>query len=307
VQAHPEWILQDQFGNLLYINYHCSGGTCTHWAFDFANPDFRAYQINLLSQFLNTGYPAIWLDNVDMTVQTSNGLGITVYPVDSNTGLVMTTEVWESYIAAFTTQIRQAFPTAQIIHNAVWFAGSPPIGSDPYVQQEILAADFINLERGFGDTNLVAGPGWFGMNNFLTFIDYVHSLSRKVVIEDYNFDGDFGLAGYYLISSGLDGFANDAVTPDTWWAGYDYELGSPRGVRYDWQGVYRRDYSNGVVLLNPYEADTVTLAPVGTFINTSGTPTSSVTLAGGQGAVLIGAPGWFSRSAGGLRSAQEQR
>jgi hypothetical protein len=53
-------------------------------------------------------------------------------------------------------------------------------------------------------------------------------------------------------------------------------------------GVLRRDYSKGVVLLNPYGAATITLAPAGTFINTSGVATSSVTLAGGQAAVLVG-------------------
>jgi hypothetical protein len=69
-QAHPEWILKDQDGNWLYINYNCAGGACSHWAGDFANPDFRAYQINLLTQYVNAGYPSIFLDNVDLTVQT---------------------------------------------------------------------------------------------------------------------------------------------------------------------------------------------------------------------------------------------
>ena len=43
---------------------------------------------------------------------------------------------------------RQALPGWEIVHNAVWFADEPAFTSDPYVQQEIQAANYINLMRG---------------------------------------------------------------------------------------------------------------------------------------------------------------
>ncbi len=62
----------------------------------------------------------------------------------------------------------------------------------------------------------------------------------------------YGLAGYFLISSGRDALGNNpAGTPEDWWAGYDTDLGEALGGRYDLpNGVIRRDFSGGTVLLN---------------------------------------------------------
>jgi hypothetical protein len=289
VTQHPEWILKDQNGNWLYVNFACSGSTCSQYAFDFANAAFRQYQITQLSKLVSAGYLGIWLDDVDLQVETSNATGTVIYPVDSTTGQVMTASVWEKYIANFTTQIRQALPTAQMIHNSIWYAGTQPAGTDPYVQQEIQAADWINLERGVSDPNLTAGTGQYSLNSMLNFVDIVHSLGRKVIVQEYNFNGDYGLAGYYLISSGLDALGNDAITPSNWWSGYDHDLGTPLGRRYDWYGLFRRDYTNGFVLLNPYQGTTLSMTLGGTYATTSGGTVSSVSLAGGHAAVLFGA------------------
>ena len=289
VSQHPEWILKGQNGSWLYINFACNGSTCSQYAFDFANASFRQYQISQISNMLKAGYLGVWLDNVDLQVETSNASGTVMYPMDSTTGQLMTTSAWEKYIANFTTQIRQAFPTAQIVHNSIWYAGTQPAGTDPYVQQEVQAADWINLERGVSDTNLTAGTGQYTLTSMLNFVDVVHSLGKKVSVQEYNFNGDYGLAGYYLISSGLDALGNDAITPNNWWSGYDHDLGIPLGQRYDWYGLFRRDFTNGFVLLNPFKGATVTLSLGGTYTTTSGASVSSVTLAGGQAAVLFGA------------------
>jgi len=289
VAEHPEWILKDQNGNLLYINFDCNGTTCSQYAFDFANPAFQQYQISAISSILAAGYVGIWLDNVDLQVETSNAAGTTVWPIDSTTGQVMTVSGWEEHVSSFATAIRLAFPSTQITHNSIWYAGTRPAGSDPYVQQEILAADYINLERGVGDTNLVAGSSEWGLNAMLSFVDIVHSLGRKVVVQEYDFDADYGLAGYYLISTGLDALGDDAETPDNWWSGYDTNLGTPLDARYSWNGVLRRDFSGGMALLNPFQGATVSLSLPGTFTTTSGSQISSVTLSGGEAAVLVGA------------------
>jgi Malectin domain len=289
--AHPEWIMKDINGNPLYVNYNCSNGACSQWSFDFSNVNFVQYLLNnQILPDLAKGYEGIWLDNVDMQMNTSDGNGNPVAPVDSATGAPMTQAGWEQYMANFVTQIRQATPNAKILHNMVWFAGTQPAGSDPYVTQEILAADIVNLERGISDPNLVAGSGQFSMSSFLTFIDYVHSLNRPVDIQELAFNGDYGLAGYFLISSGMDLLSNDQITPNNWWSGYDVNLGTPYAVRYAWNGVLRRDFTNGLVFLNPPGSATATFAlPSGSFVNTSGAVTTSVTLAAGQAAVLVGA------------------
>jgi hypothetical protein len=290
VQSNPDWVMKDVNGNWLYVNYNCSGGTCSQWAFDFSNPAFIQ---NLISQQIlpavNAGWYGIWLDDVDMGMHTSDGNGNPVTPVDSNTGLPMTQAAWEQYMANAVTQIRQAVPTTQILHNVEWFAAtSQPFASDPAVKQEIQAANILNLERGI--TGTLSGTVLMSTTSFLSYVDFVHSLGKTVDVQELGFNGDFGLAGYYLISSGLDALSNDAITPNNWWTGYDTNIGTPYGARYGWNGVIRRDFTGGVVLLNPVGSKTATLAaPSGSFVNTSGAPTTSVTLAAGQAAVLIGA------------------
>ena len=120
----------------------------------------------------------VWLDNIDMQIETSDGYGNTVLPIDPNTGALMTEDAWKQYMADCVTQIRQAVPKAFIVHNALWFAGNQPAGSDPAVQRQIKAADMINMERGISSPNLVSGGGFWGMNSFLSYIDIVHSLGK---------------------------------------------------------------------------------------------------------------------------------
>jgi len=279
--------MKDQNGIPLYLNYICKGTSCTQWAGDFANPAFVQYQINWLGTLLNQGYMGVWIDNVDMFINTSHADAVTIPPIDSSTGEVMTVTAWKQHIVDFTNLIRKTFPNIQIIHNTQWYAGTWPAGTDPLVQQEILSADYINLENGFNDANLKAGPGGYAMDAKLAFVDVVHSLNRPVIVEEWTFDGDLGLAGYFLISTGIDGFSSTLVTPTDWYPGFDVVLGTPIGARYAWNGVIRRDYTGGIALLNPFASPTVTLQLPGTYTNTSGQEVSSVTMAGGTGAVLV--------------------
>ena len=108
--------------------------------------------------------------------------------------------------------------------------------------------------------------------------------------DEYNFNGDYGIAGYYLISTGNDAFGNQVVTPNNWWSGYNTQLGSPKAARYTWNGLLRRDFSNGMVLLNLPQSSQITVNLPTNYLTTAGKTVSSVTLSAGQAAVLAGAP-----------------
>jgi hypothetical protein len=43
---HADWILKDPAGNKLWVQYGCSGGSCTQYAADIGNPAFRAWWID---------------------------------------------------------------------------------------------------------------------------------------------------------------------------------------------------------------------------------------------------------------------
>ncbi len=285
---HPEWILTDSSGRKLYIPWGCSNGTCPQFAADVSDPGFRNWWIsNAISQ-LKPGYKGVWIDDVNLELRVSDGNGKEIAPFDHNTGTTMTAENWRKYMTEFMEQIRVALPGYEILHNSIWYA-TPTSYNDPYVQRQIKAADYINLERGISDSGIVKLTGRFSVGDFLGFVDLVHSFGKNVVFDELKRNGSYGLAGYFLVSNGNDCIGDQTVTPDNWWRGYDVSLGSPQGARYVWNNLLRRDFSQGIVLLNPPQTSTVTVTlPTAMTRADDGSYVSSVTLGPGQGVVLTG-------------------
>lgn len=292
VNQHPDWILKDAQGNRMYIPYACSNGACTQYAFDPGNSGFVNWWISNAEAVLGKGYVGLWIDDVNMEFRVGNGSGTQVAPVDPRTGTTMTYTAWKQYIASFVTQIRTkvkvVYPNATLVHNSIWYAGGTARDSDPSVISQIEAADYINNERGISDPGLTSGTGVWSVNAFLAYVDRVHSRGKYVIMDEYTFNGDYGIAGYFLVSTGEDAFGNHLVTPNNWFSGYNAQLGSPSAARYTWNNLLRRDFSNGMVLLNLPQSATVTVNLPATYTNTAGQKVSKVTLAAGQAAVLQG-------------------
>ena len=216
-----------------------------------------------------TGYKGLWIDDVNLIMQVGNGYGHRVAPIDRATGRPMTTNAWEKYFADFMTQVRQALPKAEILHNSLWFAGSGARGSDPYVQQEIKAADWINRESGISDTGITGDDGPWSVQEFFRFVDIVHSLGAQIDIQEFDMNGEYGIAGYFLVSNGTDAFGA-GISPDKWPAVLDVDLGNPQGPRYGWKGLIRRDFENGMVLLNPPGKPTARVDVNGSYVDSNG-------------------------------------
>lgn len=185
----------------------------------------------------------------------------------------------------------QSLSKRRNLSQRLWYAGSGNPASDPNVAQEVQAANYINLERGYDDTGLSGDGTFWSVQNFMAYIDAVHGKGANVVLEQYGSDGtEYALAGYLLTGSGSDLFADDAMTPNNWWSGYDIDLGNASAGRYTWNGLMRRDFANGIVLLNAPGQATVTANLGGVMTNLAGEQVSSVTLAAYRGMVLLGKP-----------------
>ncbi len=288
---HPDWILRDANKNKLYIPWGCSGGSCPQYAADIGNPAWRQYYIDGCKALIAKGYKGIFADDVDMDINVGDGSGKQVAPIDPRTGAPMSDAAWKSYFATFMEQLRAAIPTAEITHNAVWFTGGGQHdGTQPEIVRQIKAADYYNMERGFNDSGLTGGTGVWSVFAVMRFIDNVHAYGRHVILQSYANDqalAEYNLAGYFLISDGRD-YVSTIIgsLPSNWWSGYGTDLGDATSGRYLWNGVWRRDFTRGFVLLNEPGASTKTLALGGTFKNRAGTFVSSVTLGAARGAVL---------------------
>ena len=226
-----------------------------------------------------------------MDMQVGNGQGTLVAPIDPATGQPMSSDAWRHYMATFMAEVRAALPSAEIVHNAMWFAASHAATANPDIRSEISSADFINLERGANDSGLTGGSGPWSLNAFLTFVNQVHGLGKNVVIDGNASDPQgmtYNLAAYFLISSGNDAVSSTGQTPLSWWSGFNTNLGPAAGPRYGWNNLLRRDFSAGMVLLNAPGEPTRTVTLPSPMQDISGNTVSSVTLAGGSGAVLRG-------------------
>jgi hypothetical protein len=201
----------------------------------------------------------------------------------------MTLAAWRRYMADFMEEIRAAFPTQEIAHNPIWFSGH----SDPDVARALRAADYIDLERGVNDGGITAGGGTFGYETFMAHVDWLHAQGIAVVFDSYTTTqegSEYNLASYLLVNGTRDGFRTDyRSVPDNWWAGYDVDLGAAQGERRTWNGLLRRDFERGYVLVNQPGRASVTVTTTGAT-GPDGTRRDTVTLAGGRGAVVVTAP-----------------
>ena len=289
--AHPEWIMKDQYGNWLYIPFDCGGGTCPEYAGDIANPAFRAWWISNAQASMASGYKGIYLDDTNMLWRVSDGYYNEIAPIDSNTGQPMTYSAWKGYIAQFTSEIRAAFPYANLLENVIWYAD--PTVSDPSVWQQVQSSTQLNLERGIAsDTGLTGGTGYWSIYNFFSFIDRVHAMGKGVNYLEYGLNPggqEYGLAGYFLVSNGTDSLGDFTTTPYNWFSGYSVDLGPALGPRTYNNGVYERSFARGMVVLGEPGLGTQNVSLPGWFQRLDGSWVNTVTISGSQGIVLQGA------------------
>lgn len=308
----PDWILKDSQGNPLYIPFGCESGTCPQFAADISNPAFRTFWIEQMATALQGGnYRGLFVDdvNLDLNRSVSDGDACTLASGNCNWTLEIDEADWAGFVADFTEEIRAAFPNYEIVHNSVWFHAEP---GDVYLERQVDAADSIVLERGINDPGMQSGWGVFGIESFLHFNDYLHERGRNVVhfihinpptnkgefdpdnpvftVSPYLKQLEYGLTGWLLVSDGHDFFGADTFnTPDDWWHGFDTDLGQALGERYQdlLNGLIRRDFQHGIVLLNGPGTGQVTVTLPATFYTLAGDPVNEVVLGSRAGKILL--------------------
>jgi hypothetical protein len=286
-KQHPGWILHDRAGRKLFLAWGCSGNVCPQYAGDVSNAAFRRHWIAQAAAELRHGYKGFWIDDVNLDLRISHGNGRAATAVAA--GATMTAGRWRRLVAAFTVQIRNAFPRAEIVHNAIWYAGGAARDRDPSVRAEMRAANWLNLERGVNDAGLTGGDGEWSLRAFLAHVDVAHQLGTAVIMEggdDAAAGREYNLAAELLIASGTDAVGAGGATPSSDWAPLHYDLGPALAARTDEGGVLRRKFDRGLVLVNPPGSAAQTVQLDRPYLNTAGQAVTSVRLAAGRGAVL---------------------
>lgn len=292
IRANPDWVLKDRSGNNLYIPWGCQDGTCPQYAGDFGNPDFRQFILARVEAAMDGGtYAGIFLDDVNMDFRVGDGSGAFVNPIDPRTGAAMTETDWRAYMAGLTQLIRTTYPKREIAHNAIYYAGGSSGDSEPSVSKQLAAADWVNLERWVTDSGITAGTGRFGWQTIMSYIDRRHATGAQIICEgdaETNAaQAEYALASYWMINNGGDLIASAYRTdPGSWWSGWDVRLGAPTSSRYQWDGLWRRDFAAGMVLVREPTLSPVTVTLPDIFTTIAGPQVRRATLSGGHGLVL---------------------
>lgn len=298
---HPDWILSDTDGDPVYIPFDCTP-VCPQYAADVGNHEFRQSMLDDIAALVRRGYTGLMLDDVNLDWRFSDQRGADIAPIDPRTGVDLTLQDWQRYMAEFVALIRSEFPDLNVMHNVIWYA-EPPDNDNPYLSQQIAAADYLMLERGATDPGLVAGTGKYGMKTFLDYIDSAHALGANVLLLDETAttikEQWFNLAAGLLVSNGHDLVSTedwDVISPHGFWSGFNTNLGDALGPRYLQENLIRRDFTEGVVLLNEPGRDPVTIGLDAPMLTPSGQLVTSVTL-GDREAIVLTYPDTTSTTA----------
>lgn len=267
---HPDWIL-----------YQCDRTTPAfeygdpNIPFDFSNPAVVAWQVQTYAQPASqNGYDAIAADNVNLeNLFGACGFYKNGQWVQRYTGKVDDPQ-WRADVVTWLTRMQAALHSLShplaLIPNLGLAGGDP--ASDKTVQQVVSHVDGILDEGGF--TNY--GQGYVTGTNWTQLVQFIKSVQQQVkpfyIVNQFDSNAlsheqiQWALASYLLAKgrlasvfitttvNGVQGYGADRRRPE-----YSAPIGSPRSEIYQDQNVYWRDYSNGLVVVNPSNTNSYTV------------------------------------------------
>jgi Hypothetical glycosyl hydrolase family 15 len=294
-RAHPSWFLKDSSGRRITFK-----GYGSLYALDVGNPDYqKAWANNVIKTLKNKGFDGVFMDNTDTAMSNDFANYPAKYPTDAQ---------WQaatkSALAYVGPRIKAAAKLA--IPNIGAWGGNPAVGRS-WLQYVSGGVDEMFLKWGNTPGSGYASPARWASQ--LASLEYAQQQGKIFLAVTHSSASDRAAAryGWATMLLGGGGRAAYTMTADythqTWFPEYDYAIGNPRGPESAGpNGVHRRLFSNGIVLVNP------TTAPLsanlgGVYSGSGLTGVRSVTLAPHSGYVLIkvsGSKGGGSSSNGAL-------
>lgn len=276
---HPGWFLTDTSGRRIQSESYRG-----LWFTDVGN---RAYQNAWAGAVISTlrakGFDGVMLD--DANSDASGHLGdrtIASYPAPASYA-----SATESFLRNVCRQIRSA-----------GFLALPNVNGDaPRAVRKRWAAHCDGTVKEhwakWGESTDLqkSGDEWLGE---LAQLDDAEKAGKILLPITYGPKGDahdmtFARASFLLAWSGKGGSALVWDTPgaDPWSAAWTVAVGAPLGARRLLAGgVWRRDFTGGVVLVNPSASDSATVALGAAYRGSDGAWVSSVTLRPSSAAIL---------------------
>jgi hypothetical protein len=280
-QNHPDWFLQDAGGNrLIFENYPSSR------VMDVGNQAYQDAGIaHVVAMAKASGFDGVFLDDANASLRwvVAGGSAASVsYPTDAT---------WQAAVYSFFTRVAPQLHAAGL--GVVANIGGSTV--TPGLWQKWNAPLDGAMEEAWTDGGEGLGqqvPDW---STKLENIAWSESNGKYAILNSYNTTeagNTYGLASMMLVAGCWSSYdtANSRYQSETWYPEYDTaaQLGAPLGgftVLPD--GVYRRDFANGVVLVNPSTSPAGVVGLGGTFSGSGVTDVSSVSLGATSGVILL--------------------
>jgi hypothetical protein len=278
---HPDWFLRDASGNPLVFNDYP-----TSYVMDVGN---KAYQddgaARISAEAKGDGFDGIFLDDANASLRwvIAGGSSACVsYP---------TTAQWQAAVYSFLSNVAPQLHQAGLLVVAniggstitprLWQTWNGPLDG-------AMEESFTN--GGTGEDSIENGrwapklthARWSEAN---AKISLDHAVTRTRAVARY------ALATMLLAARGENLFsASTGYVREVWWPEYTSaeSLGRPTGAyRLLRNGVYRREFTNGVVLVNPHERTASRVVLGGTFSGSGLDKVTDVSLKPTSGVVLV--------------------
>ncbi len=244
---HPDWFLLDPFGQRISDN-----GV---YLMDPGHPGYRAFWLERARQLIEEyGWDGIFIDNVDASLERLLTQYRTMPAAYNQSEYQQAIEGFLAYAYAGYFRPSRRPLIANIVglaEQTVWFRYLQ------YLDGALLEDFAVDWHDGYR-----APARW---EEQLALIEQTTSLGKSIILVAQGTRDDlsrqtFAFASYLLIANDQTYFRyTDADHYDEIWLymNYSVSLGEPLGARYRQDNLWRRDFSNGTVLVDPFRHNAI--------------------------------------------------
>lgn len=270
-QNHPDWFLLDTNGNRMKTS-----PTSTYYRMDPGNAGWREFFVTrLLETQQQKGWAGLFLDNLEAGLSEIQRDGITPAKYPDNVCYQAAVRGFLQYLYQNYSQPYNRPVIANIIarpDDAIWY---------DYIQN-VSGAIQERWSVGWSSNEYVSENKW---KSDMALAENTQSQGKFIVLIAQGDKADsnrqnFAFASYLLISNGKAAFryGDEDIYGEVWlYSNYNVDLGSPLGARYQTGTSWRRDFTNGYVVVDPVNhTATISTVPAATPTSTNA-PTQAAT------------------------------
>ncbi|MBC8503791.1 MAG: hypothetical protein H8D34_02975 [Chloroflexi bacterium] len=245
-EDHPDWFLLNVDGSRMFSK---NSGDQDFVRMDPGNSGWRNFWLERAAEGQeDLGWEGVFMDNVEASFSKFERIG--VYPAAYPTEADFLAEVEEAlayyYINYFQPKGRPLFANIISLRDPeVWFRYMQ------YLDGAMIEGWAVDWSDGY-----LSPEKW---NEHMYIAEKTQALGKQVILVSQGDQNNverqqFAFASYLLINHGLASFryADASAYNEAWYYNnYYIDIGEPLGVRYQDGNEWRRDFSNGTVIVNP--------------------------------------------------------